>query len=86
MTIFKDQELIDAIIYGLQCDISFVRMKFIKFSEMYVPYLRKFAKDHENFRKDFEKQIINLLTCMCNLLKKVDVSSFQKASKKMATD
>lgn len=51
-------------------------MKFIKFSEMYVPYLRKFAKDHENFRKDFEKQIINLLTCMCNLLKKVDVSSF----------
>ena len=82
MMIFRDGQLIASIIEGLMCDISFVRMKYIKFVEMYVPYLRKFAKDHEGFRKDLEEQMMMLINCMCNLLKRVDVSSFSKASKK----
>lgn len=53
IAIFKDSKLIDAIILGLQCDVSFVRQKFIKFVEMYVPYLRKFTRENENFKQVF---------------------------------
>jgi hypothetical protein len=57
LNIFSGKGLIDSIILGLQCDIGFVRSKYIKFIEMYVPYLRNFARSHENFRETFKMQI-----------------------------
>lgn len=47
LEIFKNSQFINAIIMGLKCDSSFVRLKFIKFVEMYVPYLRKFDQSPE---------------------------------------
>lgn len=69
-------KLLESIKSGLQCDISFVRLKYIKFVEMYVPYLKAFAKDHESFRADFVTIVKELLGELCTLLQRVDVSSF----------
>lgn len=81
IAIFKDSKLIDAIILGLQCDVSFVRQKFIKFVEMYVPYLRKFTRENENFKQVFQIHIELLMDCHCRLLKRVDVSFFSTSKK-----
>lgn len=81
IAIFKDSKLIDAIILGLQCDVSFVRQKFIKFVEMYVPYLRKFTRENENFKQIFQIHIELLMDCHCKLLKRVDVSFFSMSKK-----
>lgn len=78
--ILKDQKLIDAIILGLKCDVSFVRQKLIKFVEMLVPFLKKFTKDNEGFKVDFQIQIEKLIDCFCDLLSKVDVSFFQSSA------
>ena len=63
---------------GLKCDASFVRQKFIKFVEMLVPYMKKFAKEVKGeFIKDhFLVQIEKLVNCFCELLKRVDISFF----------
>lgn len=82
LNIFSSQGLVDSIILGLQCDIGFVRSKYIKFIEMYVPYLRNFARSHESFRETFKMQIQNLLQCMCDLLRRVDVTPFSKVGRK----
>ena len=83
-TIFSDKKLIDSIIMGLKCEQGFVRQKFIKFVEMFVPYLRKFTKDHDKFIDEFKLQIEKLIDCFCNLLKRVDVSFFSSKSVKNA--
>lgn len=72
----EHMKLLESIKSGLQCDISFVRLKYIKFVEMYVPYLKAFAKDHESFRADFVTIVKELLGELCTLLQRVDVSSF----------
>jgi hypothetical protein len=82
LSIFAGKELIDSILLGLNCDVGFVRSKYIKFIEMYVPYLRDFARRHESYRETFKTQMQNLLQCMCDLLKRVDVTSYSKASRK----
>jgi hypothetical protein len=79
--IFKNSKLIDAIILGLRSEQSFVRQKFIKFVEMYVPYLRKFTRENETFKDDFRIQIEKLIDCFCELLKRVDVSFFSSSRK-----
>jgi hypothetical protein len=84
MMLFKNLKLIDSIIMGLKSDVSFVRQKFIKFVEMYVPYLRKFTKENVRFGEDFKLHIMRLIDCFCELLKKVDVQYFSK-SKKMGS-
>jgi hypothetical protein len=73
--------LIDAIILGLKSEVSFVRQKFIRFVEMYVPYLRKFTRENETFKDDFRVQIEKLIDCFCELLKRVDVSFFSSSRK-----
>ena len=79
--IFKNSKLIDAIIMGLGSPQSFVRQKFIKFVEMYVPYLRKFTRENETFKDDFKSQIEKLIDCFCELLKRVDNSFFSSSRK-----
>jgi len=79
--IFKNSKLIDAIILGLKSEVSFVRQKFIRFVEMYVPYLRKFTRENETFKDDFRVQIEKLIDCFCELLKRVDVSFFSSSRK-----
>lgn len=61
--------------------MSFVRQKFIKFVEMYVPYMRNFTKDRESFKDDFKIHIEKLMDCFCELLKRVDVSFFSSSKK-----
>lgn len=73
--------MIDSIILGLKCDVSFVRQKFIKFVEILVPYLRKFTKENVSFIDDFKNNIEKLLNCFCDLLKRVDVSFFSSSKK-----
>jgi hypothetical protein len=75
----RNSQLMEGIILGLKSDVSFVRQKLIKFVEMLVPFLKKFAKDNENFKADFQVQIEKLIDCFCELLKKVDVSFFSSA-------
>lgn len=79
--IFKNSKLIDSLILGLKCDVSFVRQKLIKFLEMLVPFLKKFTKDNESFKDEFKNQIEKLIDCFCELLKKVDVSFFSSSRK-----
>ena len=57
--ILKEEKLIGGVILGLKSEVSFVRQKFIKFVEMLVPYMRKFAKDNEShFKKEFKSHIV----------------------------
>ena len=79
--IFKNSKLIDCIIMGLKSEVSFVRQKFIKFVEMYIPYLRKFTKENDKFKDDFRLHVMRLIDCFCELLKKVDVQFFSKSKK-----
>mmetsp|Transcript_1941 Transcript_1941/g.2809 ORF Transcript_1941/g.2809 Transcript_1941/m.2809 type:complete len:136 (-) Transcript_1941:3176-3583(-) len=80
-TIFKNSRLIDAIILGLKSELSFVRQKFIRFVEMFVPYLRKFTRENESYKDEFKKQIERLIDCFCDLLERVDVSFFSNSRK-----
>ena len=78
----RSETLIDSIINGLKCEVSFVRQKFIKFVEMFVPYIRKFAKEYDGFKDDFKNHIEKLIDCFCGLLKKCDVTFFSNRRKR----
>jgi len=71
--------LIEAIILGLKCDVSFVRQKFIKFTEMLIPYMKKFTKENDFFMKDFKNYVTRLVDVFCDLLRKVDISYFSQS-------
>lgn len=49
---------------------------------MYVPYIRKFYKNNNNFKEAFMDHIIKLHDCFCELLKKVDIAFFSHKLKK----
>lgn len=75
--ILSDEILISSIIMGLQCDASYVRQKFIKFVEMFVPYMKKFTRENDLlFKEYFKHNIESFIECFCELLGKVDVSSY----------
>lgn len=73
--IFKESKLIRAIILGLKCDSSFVRLKFINFVEMYVPFLRQLTREIDKFQEILKEHIKQLMDCFLDLMKHVDVSS-----------
>ena len=81
MLILGDELFITTIIDGLKQDVSYVRQKFIKFVEMFVPYLKKFTKDHPAFVKHYDGHVDKLLDVFCKLLRKVDVRFFSSSKK-----
>ena len=81
IAIFSNPIFIESLLLGLKCDVRFVRQKFIKFVEMFVPYIRKFVKDNSSFSHHYQNHIEKLTTVFCELLRRVDVSFFSSTKK-----
>lgn len=67
--------LIDSVTKGMKNEVSFVRYHFIQFATILIIPMKKILKP-----ADFTKHIIKIVSCMCDLLRHVDVTLFSNTA------